>query len=130
MSDTGPRKGQAVVAETPFDSIESAHEYISLLVTQVERVRASLAEDVAAATEEKRGRRLDALRLVEYKLNQLKHHLSAGGRILNDLRALRRLLLGERRSATTPVAVEVVNEDFSAELDQGSATTIRERVSS
>jgi len=102
MSDTGLQREHAGVTETPFDSIESAHEYISLLLAQVELVRATLAADVTTATNDEAGRRLDALRLVEYKLNQLEHHLGAGVRILNDLRALRRLLLSERGNATTP----------------------------
>ena len=88
-------------AHSPFDSIESAHEYVSLLCAQVDQVKAGLADDVAEATGEMAERRVDALRLVEYKLAQLKHHLSASARILNDLRAMRRLLLGERDSAPT-----------------------------
>ena len=83
----------------PFDSIESAHEYVRLLITQVDDVKASLAGEVAAAREAGAGRQLDALRLVDYKLDQLGRHLAAGSRILNDLRALRRLLLGERPGA-------------------------------
>jgi hypothetical protein len=84
---------------TPFDSIESAHEYVTLLVSQVDGVKATVADDFGGAAEETAGRRLDALRLVDYKLAQLKHHLAAARTILNDLRALRRLLLGERDSA-------------------------------
>lgn len=94
MPDT--RERTPVVAETPFDSIESAHEYVALLVRQVAIVKAGLAEDVADASVETAGRRLDALRLVDYKLTQLQEHLGAARRLLNDLRALRRLLLGER----------------------------------
>ena len=87
-------------AQTPFDSIESAHEYVTLLASQLDGVQAAVAEDFAEAQNETAGRRLDALRLVDYKLAQLKHHLTAAGRILNDLRALRRLLLGERDTVT------------------------------
>ena len=83
--------------ETPFDSIESAREYVGLLVAEVERVKHGLTEDVEAAREQGATRRLDALRLVEYKLTQLEHHLTASSRILVDLRVLRRLLLGERK---------------------------------
>ncbi len=83
--------------QTPFDSIEGAHEYVTLLAGQVEVVKAGLAEDIAA-TGEPAGRRLDALRLVGYKLNQLEDHLAKTSRLLNDLRALRRLLLGGRSS--------------------------------
>jgi hypothetical protein len=87
------------MAETPFDSIESAHEYVSLLVQQVEEVAASLAEDLEQAASQGASRHLDALRLVDYKLRQLEHHLSRSRRILNDLRALRRLLLADRDPA-------------------------------
>jgi hypothetical protein len=84
------------VAQTPFDSIESAHEYVRLLGLQIEEVRASLSEDIVAAEREGSSRRLDAFRLVDYKLTQLATHMDASRRILNDLRALRRLLLGQR----------------------------------
>jgi hypothetical protein len=107
MPSIRPSGEQTSTSETPFDSIESAHEYVSLLSAQVEYVKATLAEDIASAVIQRAGRRLDALYLVDYKLNQLKEHLSAGGRILNDLRALRRLLLSERESEATPVAAQV-----------------------
>ena len=95
---------QAALTETPFDSIESAQQFLTLLTAQVAGVRTSLTDDVAAATRANARRRLDALRLVEYKLTQLDQHLSVAVRLLNDLRALRRLLLGERN---TPVVFDV-----------------------
>jgi hypothetical protein len=103
MSNARPRERQPVIAETPFDSIESAHQYVALLASQIEVVKTDLAEDVADAAAETAGRRLDALRLVDYKLTQLQEHLGAAGRLLNDLRALRRLLLGERDGASGTV---------------------------
>jgi hypothetical protein len=84
--------------EGPFSSLESAHEYVTLLNQQVRDVRSSILEDMTIAD----GRRLDALRIVDLKLTQLDQHLTASGRALNDLRVLRRLLLGEREG----VAVE------------------------
>jgi hypothetical protein len=107
MPSIRPSGEQTSTSETPFDSIESAHEYVSLLSTQVEYVKATLAEDIASAAKQGASRRLDALYLVDYKLNQLKEHLLAGGRILNDLRALRRLLLSERDSVPAPVAAQL-----------------------
>jgi hypothetical protein len=80
--------------EGPFSSLESAHEYVTLLGQQVRDVRSSILEDMTIAD----GRRLDALRIVDLKLTQLDQHLAASGRALNDLRALRRLLLGEREA--------------------------------
>ena len=81
------------MADTPFDSIESAHEYVSLLSTQVGVVESDIADEITLAANEGAVRRVDALRLVDYKIKQLKQHLIASSRILNDLRALRRLLL-------------------------------------
>jgi hypothetical protein len=82
--------------QTPFDSIEGAREYVSLLAESLEEAASSIQEDTVAAERTKGAeRRVEALRLVEYKLNQLREHLSASRRILNDLRTLRRLLLKE-----------------------------------
>ena len=53
------------------------------------------AQAVAAQAEGAQ-RRLEALQLVAYKLDQLARHTDGSRRILNDLRILRRLLLGER----------------------------------
>ena len=80
--------------QTPFDSIESAHEYVDLLVHEAEDVRTGIARDIVEAVSTEQTRRVDALRLVDYKLKQLADHLSASRRLLNDLRMLRRLLIG------------------------------------
>ena len=83
-------------AETPFDSIEGAQQYVSLLVEALEEAQGAIQMDIALAGTEAAARRLEALHLVDYKLNQLRQHMGASRRILNDLRTLRRLLLGER----------------------------------
>lgn len=76
--------------------VEGAHEYVRLLGEAIEEARRSIQDDVAAATQTRGAeRRLKALRLVEYKLDRLQEHIHVSSRILNDLRALRRLLLGE-----------------------------------
>jgi hypothetical protein len=104
------------MADTPFDSIESAHEYLALLTKQVEEVTASLTEDIELATTQGVARHLDALRLVDLKLRQLGDHLARSSRLLNDLRALRRLLLTERRplpaAMTGPRAAQPTTEHF------------------
>jgi hypothetical protein len=82
-------------SETPFDSIESAHEYLGLLVKAVEEAKQS-AEADAAELGNNSSRRLDAIRLAIYKLEKLEQHVKSGRRLLNDLRTLRRLLLEER----------------------------------
>jgi len=85
---------------SPFASIEGAHEYVHLLEEAIVENRASITEDIDAATSENADRRVEALRLVEYKLKQLQDHMHASGRLLNDLRMLRRLLMGERDSSS------------------------------
>jgi hypothetical protein len=98
-------KGASV--QNPFESVESAQQYIALLIEQVEEVEGGLIEDIAQASPE--SRRTEALHLVEYKLSQLKTHLSASSRMLNDLRALRRLLLNERQSVRRNESSKVVH---------------------
>lgn len=98
------------MSEGPFESIESAHKYVHLLVSQLEEVRGSLASDFQAVVEDGGARSFDALHLVDYKLQQLHRHLVTSARILNDLRALRRLLLRERELARE-VAAEVSGKE-------------------
>ncbi len=82
--------------ETPFDSIENAQDYLHLLLEAIVDSRNEIAADIAAAQEANSLRRIEALRLVEFKLEKLEQHLQSGSRALNDLRTLRRLLLEER----------------------------------
>ena len=79
--------------ETPFDSVESAQVYVTLLREAVEDARGDIRGDIAAAGN--RTRHLDALRLVDHKLAHLDAQLRASSRILNDLRMLRRILTGD-----------------------------------
>jgi hypothetical protein len=80
----------------PFDSLESARQYVGLLCEAVEDARRGVEWDVALAQDERAVRRVEALQLVTYKLDRLKYHLDNSRRLLNDLRTLRRLLLNER----------------------------------
>jgi hypothetical protein len=93
--------------ETPFDSLESAHEYLSLMREALEEAYAAIQQDTAEAQlTQGAERRLEALRLVDYKLNQLRKHLLASLVLTNDLRTLRRLLLAERDTAVEKPAGE------------------------
>jgi hypothetical protein len=83
-------------SETPFDSIESAQEYLSLLAQEVEEAKQNVEADLADAMNSAETRRLDALRLVIFKLDKLAHQVKNSRRILNDLRTLRRVMNGER----------------------------------
>jgi hypothetical protein len=96
--------------DAPFDTIESAHDFVRLLRKQVLIVELEIVEDIGMAAREGAARQLDALRLVRYKLTKLNDHLGAGSRILNDLRALRRLLTTdghEPRRVPVPAALEL-----------------------
>ena len=83
---------------TPFDSIEGSLEYISLLRDSIETAKKAVAQESGRATEEAAVRRLEALQLIGYKLERLAWHIDGSRRLLNDLRMLKRLLLGERQA--------------------------------
>jgi hypothetical protein len=82
--------------ETPFDSIESSHQYVALLAQAIAEAKADVTADIALAIADHADRRREALQLVLYNLSKLETHMSVSRRILNDLRTLRRLLLDER----------------------------------
>lgn len=84
---------------TPFDSIESAHEFISLLSQTIGEVKLDVQADVKREQKASTPRRLDALRMVVYTLEKLEHNMNRTQRALNDLRTLRRLLFEERAAA-------------------------------
>ncbi|MBV9227457.1 MAG: hypothetical protein JOZ45_16250 [Acidobacteriaceae bacterium] len=79
---------------TPFDTIESALEFLQLLQIESTKARQEveflMEQDTATSP-----RREEAFRLVVYKLSQLNSHVESSQRVLHDLRALRTLLLRE-----------------------------------
>jgi len=81
---------------TPFDSIEGTLEYIDLLRETIHTTQSDIQKESVRAKSERAERRLEALQLVTYKLEQLGRHIDTSQRLLRDLRTLRRLLLGER----------------------------------
>ena len=87
--------------ETPFVSLEAAHEYVSLLLDEVRRTRQDVAEDLAEAQGNGSARRGEALQLVAWKLERLEQQLGSSRRLMNDLRRLRHLLLGESEEPGT-----------------------------
>ena len=96
----------------PFESIESAHEFIVLLEESIEEAVAevqghlqqtqALADTLSDATghslvhSENADRQTRALNLALYKLTQLATQMHKSRRALNDLRTIRRLLFTER----------------------------------
>lgn len=92
---------------TPFDTVESAHEFLALLSVSIAEAKQDVTADVKKERTDGDRRRLEALRVAVYNLERLEYHLTRSKRILNDLRSLRRLLLQERglqpASASFPV---------------------------
>ena len=84
-------------AANPFDSIDSAQQFVELLAEAVEEARCEVKKQIAEAAGPALDRRKQALQLVAYNLGKLATHLASSRRILNDLRSLRRLLLEERQ---------------------------------
>ena len=81
----------------PFDTLDSAYEFLSLLREAVDDAQGSIVDETTRASATRGAeRRLDALRLVDYKLNSLRQNVVASLLLLNDLRTLQRLLLGGR----------------------------------
>ena len=77
-------------AAQPFDSIESAHEFMVVLESVIAETRSELEGLLADASDE---RRTEALRLALYKISQLDAHTRKSRRILNDLGLIRSLLV-------------------------------------
>lgn len=82
--------------DRPFESVESAQEFVELLVEAIDETQSEIQEQLRAAVEAGNLRHQEALQLVAYKLQNLSQHMTVSRRILNDLRTLRRLLLEER----------------------------------
>jgi hypothetical protein len=85
--------------ESPFQSIESAHDFVALLAKTIVEARRELEADIEREAKFNPSRRLDALRLALYNLEKLELNMNRSRRILNDLRTLRRLLFEERTGA-------------------------------
>jgi hypothetical protein len=92
--------------ENPFESIESAHQYMRLLNDVLDESRREIQGELALARADGADRRSQALALVDYNLGRLKHHVGVSQRLLNDLRTLRRLLLAERAGVPAPAPIE------------------------
>lgn len=82
--------------QTPFDSLENAHQYVRLLGEAILEAKSEITTDLDVAARSKLERRVQALQIVQFKLEKLEKHLQTSSRLLNDLRTLRRLLLEER----------------------------------
>jgi hypothetical protein len=100
--------------ETPFDNVDAAHEYVSLLLETVRQARDEVAQDLARAQEAGAVRQVEALQVVAWKLERLAAQLGSSRKLLNDLRRLRVLLLGEDAAPRRPPPGEDPDEPWGA----------------
>lgn len=94
----------------PFDSIETAQEYLRLLLEEIERTRATVETDIRATHGE--GQNARAIELVTYSLLKLSNHMKASLKILNDLVRLRALL---HCTASCAKSIPEARDESSAE---------------
>jgi len=90
--------------DQPFDSIESAQEFMDILAVTVLDVMKELGAARADAARDGETRRVQALDLATYKLKMLGCHVHKSRRALNDLRILRRLIMNERLTVESVIA--------------------------
>jgi hypothetical protein len=88
--------------EQPFESIESAYEFMDILAQTMMGVMKDLHRDYQVAIQNGEARRARAIELALFKSKSLTCYVTKSRRTLNDLRTIRRLILNERM---TPEAV-------------------------
>ena len=82
--------------ERPFDSIESAQEFMDVLAETILDAMNELSQEQHSAEQNGLDRRTRAVELARFKLKTLMCHVHKSRRMLNDLRMIRRLILDER----------------------------------
>jgi hypothetical protein len=80
---------------TPFDSIESAHEFIALLEESIQEAAVDIRDHLRQAEAAHPVRQVDALNLALYSSRNWQRRCTSR-RALNDLRSIRRLLFTGR----------------------------------
>jgi len=96
--------------EQPFESIESAYDFVRILSEAIADAKGDIDAEIQGQMQRESGsqssRRLDALRVVYYSVEKLEFHINCSRRILNDLRSLRRLLFEERAAEEAAAALK------------------------
>lgn len=90
--------------EQPFDSIESAQDFMSVLAATLLDEMKDLKRDYEVAVRDGQERRGQAIELAMFKLKTLCCYVHKSRRALNDLRMLRRLILNERATVESVLA--------------------------
>ena len=91
--------------KTPFENIEGALVYVTSLLDACRDAQTQVAAEIENVSEARPSRKLDALKLVDYKLQRLASHLVKGELLLKDLRRLRRIILDQRHRIAKTASV-------------------------
>src|SRR5262249_45084331 len=86
--------------EQPFDSIESAQDFMDILAEMALEAVKELKEQHCEAMQAGQDRRAQAISLALLRLKNLNCHIFKCRRALNDLRLIRRLIVDERATVT------------------------------
>ncbi len=90
--------------QQPFDSIESAQDFMGVLGETVLDVMKDLSREYQIAVQDGEQRRAQAIALAQFKLKMLECYVQKSRIALNDLRTIRRLILNERQPAPRVMA--------------------------
>ena len=90
--------------EQPFDSIESAYDFMSVLGETILDAMKDLNREEQRALKDGADRRAQAIELARFKLKTLGCYVHKSRRALNDLRTLKRLIMEERQPARRAMA--------------------------
>jgi DNA invertase Pin-like site-specific DNA recombinase len=91
-------------SERPFESIESAHEFMDVLAETILDAMSELSQELKVAMRSGEQRRARAAELALFKLKLLMCHVHKSRRMLNDLRMIRRLMFDERMTVERAMA--------------------------
>jgi len=90
--------------DQPFDSIESAYDFMNVLAETVLEAMKELHADRENAMRDGEARTAQAIELALFKAKMLNCYIHKSRRALNDLRTIRRLILNERMTPEAVVA--------------------------
>ena len=90
--------------ELPFDSIESAQDFMNVLAATVLDAMKDLNHHHQRALKAGDDRKAQAIELAVFKLKTLSCYTHKCRRTLNDLRMLRRLIMNERLTVESVLA--------------------------
>jgi hypothetical protein len=90
--------------EQPFDTIESAHDFMNVLAETILDSVKDLDREQLSSLKDGEERRAQAVELALFKLRLLNCHVHKCRIILNDLRTIRRLVFNERPASNRAMA--------------------------